>query len=312
MMSGTNVIELVWLVNRDGMFEKDWMDYLFQDLSHIHITEIHDDLEYKFPIFIFNASFAYEEYLTEFNEERIPFGVIHLSDETLGNTCNYLDLDSCMFAIRNYHHPIHSTHAKVTTIGLGYKHGFHNPTHDAPPALRSPNPWFHWCFIGAVHHQARHDAVSTFLQVKPYLLKVSNGGFNSASLSIAEYKNTMVLSKFALCPIGQGNLDTFRIYEAMEAGCIPVVLTRTKEQPYYPSYWHALFSITSGDSEISSPIPLVMADTWGECLRAMESLLQNPIMYYDLQQKMTIFWEKQKQKWRLQIADKVKLLVTAQ
>jgi hypothetical protein len=169
--------------------------------------------------------------------------------------------------------------------------------------MRSQNPWFHWCFLGAVHHKARQDAIKTFLSSKPYLLKVSSGGFNSDNLSIEEYKQTMVLSKFAICPIGQGNLDTFRFYEAMEAGCVPIVLNRTAEQPYRPSYWHAVFMLPP-----EYDIPIVMDDTWEECLQSMESLMQNPVKYYDLHTKMTQFWENQKGLWKQRIGEAVNVL----
>lgn len=294
------MIELVWLVNPDGMFERDWIEYLFRDVPHVTIRD-QEDTRYESPIFIFNISCDYEQYLLEFQDERIPYGVIHLSDETLQNTCNYLESPSCLFAIRNYHHPILYKNPKVITIGLGYKYGFTDN-----PSIRSSTPWFHWCFIGALHNQERRDAVTSFLQLKPYLLKMSNGGFNSESLTTAEYKQTMILSKFALCPIGQGNLDTFRFYEAMESGCVPVVLNRTEKQQYYPSYWHHLFGVPE-----SFEIPVVMGASWQECMTIVEELLQDPRKYVELHTKMTTFWELQKDQWKLQIEQLSKQLITA-
>jgi hypothetical protein len=300
------MIELVWLLDPNGMFEKDWIEYLFKDIPHSQYTDDHEDVRYRCPVFILNASMPYESYLLEYAEERTPFGVIHLSDETLVDTCNYLDLDMCVFAIRNYHHPLHSQHSKMITVGLGYKTGFHDPTNPQSLSVRSRDPWFHWCFIGAVHHQARHDAITTFLPIKPYILSVHTAGFNAHHLTIQQYKNTMLLSKFALCPIGQGNLDTFRVYEALEAGCVPVVLSKTIEQPYSPSYWHALFMLPS-----SSDIPFVMGNTWTECYQMMETLLQDPVKYYDLQAKMTQFWDSHKESWKQSIQAAVTQLKNA-
>ena len=304
------MLELVWLVDREAMFEKDWIAYLFQDIPHKHHLHDEEENRYSCPVFVFNASISYESFLAEFQEERVPYGVIHLSDETLGNTCHYLEDSNCIFAIRNYHHPIYSKHPKVITVGLGYKSGFVPPSSTPPPStpvpVRSQNPWFHWCFVGAVHHQARQEAIRSFLSCKPYLLQLSNGGFNSTTLSLEEYKQTMVLSKFAICPIGQGNMDTFRLYEAMEAGCVPVVLSRTAEQPYHPSYWHAVFMLPS-----DYDIPFVLCDTWQECLQRMEGLMQNPATYYDLQTKMTEFWDHQKVRWKQRIGEATKALMSA-
>jgi hypothetical protein len=289
------MIQLIWFVDPAGMFETDWLNDMFADIQHEHIIAADiDDIQENLtaPIFIFNASIPYEKFLCEFDEERVPFGVIHLSDETLGNTCDYLELSSCVFAIRNYHHPLYSLHPKVLTIGLGYKSGYKSIT----PQKRSKDPWFHWCFVGAVHHVSRRESILAFQNVKPGFISLSSGGFNSKNLTLEQYKNVMVISKFALCPLGQGNLDTFRLYEAMEAGCVPIVLASTSQQPYVPSYWHFLFGLPA-----SFEIPFIIGTDWNECVQKVETLLQNPYMYYELQTKMIRFWEGIKTHWRNRI-----------
>jgi hypothetical protein len=104
----------------------------------------------------------------------------------------------------------------------------------------------------------------------------------------------MQMSKFALCPIGHCNLDTFRIYEALDAGCVPVVLKQTKMQMYEPSYWHVLF----GEDDV----PFVLGETWDECQRKVRVLLGDVGLYLDVRKRTNEFWARAKAKWRRELS----------
>jgi hypothetical protein len=49
---------------------------------------------------------------------------------------------------------------------------------------------------------------------------------SSDSLATVDYRKLMDSSIFVPCPAGWTNLDSFRVYEALEAGCIPIVEQR--------------------------------------------------------------------------------------
>lgn len=51
-----------------------------------------------------------------------------------------------------------------------------------------------------------------------------------------------------LCPVGHYNLDTFRVYEALEAGAVPVVLSTSQDQDY--GYFEGLFGVTSEEVRV--------------------------------------------------------------
>lgn len=290
-------MKLVWLIDPAGIFENEWLEYLFQDVTHITHTDLDHDCIHEDAVFVFNHTFPYEEYFTNYAEERVSYGVVHLSDETLGDTCDYLKHKECVFAFRNYYHPIFSQNPKVVTFGLGYKCGFMSI-----PRESHVWPWYHWCFAGAIYHEQRRNALTAFQYVKPYFLFVGEG-FNRTSLSIDQYRRMMEISKFALCPIGQGNLDTFRLYEAMEAGCIPVTLSHTELQHFSPSYWHIMFR--------REEVPFVMGASWEECMTKVENLLKDPNDYRALQTKMIEFWEGLKHEWRAQVIQNVEKLLSS-
>jgi hypothetical protein len=61
------------------------------------------------------------------------------------------------------------------------------------------------------------DKIST---IPNGVLKIS-GGF-SQGLNHSDYYDIMGRSKVVLCPRGNVSPDSFRIYEALECGCIPI------------------------------------------------------------------------------------------
>ena len=291
--------KLVWLFDgTNDAFEEDWLNELLGNAVSHSIRCPPGCCEiYENACIVFNHSVPYEEYFQRYEDANIGFVCIHLSDETLGDTCHYLELASCKKAFRNYHHPVFSFHKKVTTFGLGYKKGFtsasaHIPWHESP--------WYHWCFAGAIHHEKRLQALQAFGHVEPYLCISTDAQFNAANgLDTETYRAMLHSSKFALCPIGQGNIDTYRFYEAMEAGCIPVAISSTPEQPYkkwgMKGYWHQMFP---GEEE---SLPFVHGTTWNECVLQVTSLLKDPTKYHSMRAHAVAFWKIWKTKWSLQL-----------
>ena len=277
----------------DGAFEREWFHDLLYPLDYEEVEDLEHEVLHQRATLIINHAFDYEEYIQRYEDAGIPYGVIHVSDETLGDSCNYLEHNCCCFCIRNYHHPVHSFHRKVITIGLGYKTGFRVAQPNVSQQLSQP-PWFQWCFAGNIHTSDRLSAVQAATKdVSPYLLHTTNDGFNSKNgLNTLEYKGMMQMSKFAICPTGQGNLDSFRVYEALEAGCIPVVLAKTHAQPYNPSYWHAIFKVRQ-----SLDLPFVIGNTWQECNTEIKRLLQHPLEFFERRKETQKLWKQQKGAW---------------
>lgn len=291
------------------MFERAWLYELASAQNDIEIAETYDPMlrsvAAKGAVIVFNHSVNYEAYLHWYDENRVPYVAIHLSDETLGDSCDYLKSPMCLHAFRNYHTPSHSYNAKVTTVGLGYKTGFTTTNTDTNSACQKERPWYHWGFAGNVYDERRKEAIAAFEDVWPRFLHTTRGtDFNNkAGLPITEYAAALAECKFALCPVGQGNLDSFRVYEALEAGAIPVVLARSPAQPYEPSYWHALFAPEPA-------VPFVIGDTWADCRAQVLDLLATPETYQARRLSVLAFWAKWKNIWGSQLREAMAELAT--
>lgn len=305
-----DAIPVIWLFDVATAFERDWLLELFGDVP-VENTYLKWDEDGRPPhvisnaLIVFNHSVDYEEYLALYDQSRAPYGAIHLSDETLNDSCSYLNSEMCLFAFRNYHHPIISKHPKVTTLGLGYKSGFGD---NVPCGGNDSQQWYHWCFAGNIHDKRRQNAIQTFRSFfVPFKLHVTHGGFNAAGgLDTAMYRKMLEESKFALCPIGQGNLDSFRLYEALEAGSIPIALGNQDVQAYDKwgiarTYWHALFE--------AEEVPFIVANTWEDCAKLMLKLLMDRHLFENVRDQTKQFWAGVKKKWSSCMQSRLRVLL---
>jgi hypothetical protein len=282
------IINLVWAIDPSTCFEYDYIHELFTDIP----LQEHILVDWNLPplpnaVIVFNHSIDYKTLFTHY--ATTPYGAVHLSDETLEDDFSFYDDAACKFVIRTYLHPIAFFHDKVLTIGLGYKRGFRT----CPTNTR--DRYYNWSFAGNIHDETRTAAIAEFQHIAPYRLHTTSSGFNAAEgLNIAEYRALMEDSRFVLCLIGQGNIDTFRFYEALEAGAIPVVLARTPQQPVIPSYWHGIFG--------TSELPFIIGESWDRCASLMLSMLQKKESYTKCAAACRRLWHETKRGWHRNIA----------
>lgn len=96
-------------------------------------------------------------------------------------------------------------------IPIGY-------TPNPPQPIHKSVDWF---YAGQVNSSSRIHLVDVLSNMDGgYLLQ--SGGF-SQGLPREEYNAIMSASKLVPCPGGWINQDSFRLYEALEAGCVPIV-----------------------------------------------------------------------------------------
>lgn len=77
-----------------------------------------------------------------------------------------------------------------------------------------------WSFAGQVNHESRELMVENVKDIPNGELHISSGF--AQGLGHKEYYELMEKSKIVLCPRGNISFDSFRLYEALEAGCIPI------------------------------------------------------------------------------------------
>jgi GR25 family glycosyltransferase involved in LPS biosynthesis len=230
--------------------------------------------------------FVQRPHLNSWNEffkylclKNIDFKVIHLSDEANIDPIDFYSYSNCKVVIRNYVRPEIKEMKNVLVIPLGYHHKSENNKSFSDRKLVwsfHGNDWF---------DRAKYlEQLQSFL---PHSCHLIQGWNHSTMTNENKYINTLSDSKF--CPIMRGNnFETFRLYESLEAGVIPIYIR------------------SEGDTEfwnfVSSKIKLVNLDSINKVTELINILLNNPQAAekyrLELNQQWYLWKEEIKQKCR--------------
>lgn len=279
-------------------WEYDWLKEMLRDVEHEFIvTNTFENLPpLENCVVVANHAVNYRAYLDALRQAGKRYGFVLLSDENLREPLEYVHDPHCVFIARNYFHPFYYQNPKIFTFGLGYKKGF-TSVEDELKEFKDRK--YDWCFAGSVHDGKRQKAIDKLKNYSSNYKVHTCSGFNAADgLSTEEYRKLMNDSKFVLCPQGQDSMDSFRIYEALEAGTIPVTLKHTETIRIEPSYWHAIF-------RSEQELPFVVGETWEDAISKMKNEVKQ-----DTQKECKKFWDKQKNVWSAQFKERVGLLQT--
>lgn len=155
-----------------------------------------------------------------------------------------------------------------------------------------------WFFCGQVNHERREQCVQELKYLKdsresPNGVYLTTDGFGKEVLSQEEYVAHLAKSKIVLCPSGIETPDTFRLYEALEAGCLPVVdAFATRNQSF--GFWKYLFND-------DAPFPIV--DYWDKLPQLMPELLRD---WPCNANKATAWWQNKKRDIHIKLIDDIK------
>jgi len=207
--------------------------------------------------------------------------IFHLGDEFLNKADRKLyELKECVRIFRNYYDPVLDSLDKVTTFPLGpmnYKTNCGRPERSLV-----------WSFAGDTNKATRKTFLKVFSeQLSPYKIHEINSWCAKDSLSASLYSDLLDESIFVPCPPGNFNLDTFRLYECLESGGLPIVLRSTTHQNF--DYWKRLFKDFVLDSDFESCALVV--DSWQEAVITVKELLENETKLELKLQAVVLFWK---------------------
>jgi hypothetical protein len=206
------------------------------------------------------------------------FYILHLSDEYGTDPVDFYDWNSCLGVLRNYVRPDVKDSDRVRVIPLG----FHWAIPNGLPAARTPRPPFReyvWSFIGTGWNNRKEKLESlNSLPVEKRCVLLED--WNSPKmLSREETLSTLLNSWCVPCPSGQ-NSETYRFYEALEAGAVPVLVRGDVSEEYL--------------SFLQRWLPLLLADNWTHAAQLIYTLKAKPEVYEQYRDHLLNSWEKMK------------------
>jgi hypothetical protein len=168
---------------------------------------------------------------------------------------------------------------KIRVIPLG----FHWAIGNGMPAQRTPRPPFReyvWSFIGTGWNE-RVKKLEPLNSLPVEKRCVLMDDWNSPKMLSREETLSVLLNSWCIpCPAGQ-NSETYRFYEALEAGAVPVLVKDdiTNEYLKYLQRW----------------LPLLLADNWAHAAQLVYTLKAKPDVYEQYRSQLLNAWEIMKQ-----------------
>jgi hypothetical protein len=174
------------------------------------------------------------------------------------------------YVLRCYHHPRFRRRG-IFTLPLGYTNDLSRPDELRPASARR----YLWFFAGKLVG-SRPEMLNAFRPLEPHLALVpSADGQPGPRLSKSEFHATLADSVFAPCPMGNVVLETFRFYEALENGTIPLV-----ERRPFRNYYADFFG--------KHPVPTFAS--WNEAANFVRTMKDNHAELDALQERVTAWW----------------------
>ena len=179
--------------------------------------------------------------------------------------------------IQNPHPGRHDSYKK---LGTGYPPDIHELGNDIPAKTLK------WFFAGQVTHSRRLECSTQLKNLDDGLLLESKGF--TQGLPHSEYFKAMASAKICPCPSGPQTPDSFRLFEALELGCVPIADTQTPRENW-DGFWEWLFD---------EPVPFPTIINWESLPGYINDCADK---FPKLNNKIQSWWLRYKTKLRKQI-----------
>jgi GR25 family glycosyltransferase involved in LPS biosynthesis len=260
-------------IDFNAAYERDWLMTLWGSITHVNLYTMaaDDPPPDDCPIVLLQRPHvpAITRILRTWSDAGATFRILHLSDEHVvpehQDPLVAYTFKGCHSILRNYIRADipEGAEEKVSVIPLGYRWSpkIDNDMRVAEHTPQVPFREFHWSFFGT-NWNGRAAALAPLLECKLHgNYKLLENWNDPSGLTREEYLGAMLDSVFVPCPDGN-NPETFRFYEALQAGCIPLVVKTKRNEAWFN--W------------VSKHLPLITNTSWQETIRIMVSLLTKP------------------------------------
>jgi len=145
--------------------------------------------------------------------------LLHLSDESCESDISVYNNPDIRGVFRNYWRP-ECVNDKVLHLPLGYTNGKGGVPNVKRPSQRPTQ----WSFAGATHRKDRKDTIDSLKRrYTNFTVHLTPGWGSDENLEKDAYLQMLQDSTFVPCLDGAINTETFRFYEALEAGAVPII-----------------------------------------------------------------------------------------
>ena len=205
--------------------ETEWLNSIFpHPIVWKSLESMQDLFTTHNPILLYMAipgdqqmAGLYRMFAQEMSQRNKTMTILHLSDEAGNDPIDFYDSPSVRQVIRNYPRPALPV-SKTLVIPLGYAKGRAGTLTTTPSFKDRPHLW---SFAGSMDRQDRSKAIITLQKTGNCILFAKPAWSDPPKLDADGYTKLLRDSKFIPCFAGFRDLESYRLYEALEHGAIP-------------------------------------------------------------------------------------------
>ena len=264
-VSATDMMEATWLTDLLNLdftktFGKPGANTVTMEIKSIELeAELLEN-----PIFIVQRPYTdlYIPLFEKYEAAGKPFYVLHLSDEYCQDTISWYRFASCKGVVRTYMREFDdSVKEKVCVIPLGYNRRANEPIFNALKSTPSlPFRELNWSFRGTRWMDREAKLAPLKSLSGDHVCVFYNDWKDPFQATREQYIGELMNSKFVACPGGM-NPETFRLYEALEAGAIPLYVRQEGDALYF--------------KKLTETIPIHSIDSWDHAPLVVKYFLDN-------------------------------------
>ncbi len=245
------------------IYEEKWLRELLG--KNIHFKEFNDCYNFISNSWIIVMR-PHSIYINNICNQLLQLGkqfrIIHLSDEFCNDCTDFYKLDNCTRVIRNYITSDVNDNDKIKTIPLGYHHialninktKYRNRTFNERELV--------WSFCGTKWFN-RDLILENFKDITPNKLHLTDRWESTDMIGKNEYLDILGKSKLSIILRGN-NWETFRLYECLEHGVIPIIIRDTEDKDLHFWNW------------INKNLCLIELKSVDNAKQAIQYFLKNP------------------------------------
>ena len=207
--------------------------------------------------------------------------LIHLGDEG-GTEDTNLVYNYCKHVWRTFGLPKYFNNDKITCIPIGYKSG---PNFQNKEIMKRK---FLWSFMGTIHGASRYDLIHQNQNLKPNFINKTSSFASGESLDSEKYYEILYDSIFIMVPHGYIHPESYRLYETLEAGCVPII-----ENPhnFYDNFL--------------PKNPLIKINLWKESSEIIKKLFNDKNKLKEKSNEINLWWKNYKKNLQNQFKSKI-------
>lgn len=267
-------MKLTFLWQSDKFSEREWIRDIFASVAGEQVFDGEHRVVLDNCLLIDNYIHSKpRDYYAQFRGRST--WLLHLSDETYEG--GYDTYQNFRGVFRNYWSSVFNPR-RVLQLPLGYTNGF---THEAIESDIDRRLYV-WSFLGDAGKSSRPEMIEALRPMTPNYVHTTEQG-RLKPVGKNEYQRILRDSIFVPCSMGNINLESFRVYEALECGAIPIL-----EKRLGLDYFVRLLG----------PHPLPTFGSWRQAAHFITLIRDDRIALLNLQKQCMDWWATYKQNLR--------------